>query len=96
MCRENQQIFGNKIFWRIWRQEFLHFSTVGYFLTKIKKEFSSGDDKMIKIAKFKKIKQRSRTIKKFVQKFRRVARESRYKERPSIEEFKRDMNDIIR
>jgi len=31
-----------------------------------------------------------------VQKFRRVARESRYKERSLIEEFKRDINDVIR
>jgi len=35
-------------------------------------------------------------MEEFVQKFRRVARESRYEERLLIEEFKREMNDMIK
>jgi len=33
-------------------------------------------------------------MEEFVQKFRRVAKESRYKERPLIEEFKREINEM--
>ena len=35
-------------------------------------------------------------IEKFVQEFKRAIRESKYKERPLIEEFKRGMNGVIR
>ena len=50
----------------------------------------------MKVAELKKVKQESRKIEEFVQKFRRIARESEYKERPLIEKFKRDMNSVIR
>jgi len=39
---------------------------VGEFLVDLKKEFSSGDNEIIKIAKLKKIKQKSRIIEEFV------------------------------
>lgn len=68
---------------------------VGKFLMDLKKKFSSRDNKTIKVAELKKVKQESRTIKEFVQKFRRVARESKYKERLLIKEFKRRMNRVI-
>ena len=35
-------------------------------------------------------------MKEFIQEFRRVVRESYYKERPLIEEFKRELNSVIR
>ena len=44
----------------------------------------------------KKVEQESRMIEKFMQKFKRVAKESRYKKKPLIEEFKRGMNNVIR
>jgi len=44
----------------------------------------------------KRIKQESRTIKEFVQEFRKIARESRHEERPLIEGFKREINRTIR
>ena len=40
---------------------------------------------MIKIAELKRLKQKRKIIEEFVQKFRRVARESEYKERPLVE-----------
>ena len=40
---------------------------------------------MMKVVELKKVEQWSRTIKEFVQEFRRVVRESRYKEQPLIE-----------
>ena len=42
---------------------------------------------MIKVTKLKKVEQKSRTMKKFVQKFRR---DSGYEERPFVKEFKRE------
>ena len=47
------------------------------------------------IAELRELKQGSKTIEEFVQEFRRAARESRYEERPLVEEFKRGMNRII-
>jgi len=66
------------------------------FLTKLKKEFDSKGNKTIKVVELKKVEQGSRTMKEFVQEFRRVVRESGYKERPLIEEFKRELNSFIR
>ena len=64
---------------------------VGEFLVDLKKKFGRGDEKTIKVAELKKIKQKNRKIKEFVQKFRKIARESEYKGRPLVEEFKREM-----
>jgi len=44
----------------------LEFLTIGDFLTKLKKEFSSGDDELAKIVELKKVKQRNKTMEKFV------------------------------
>jgi len=62
--------------------------TIEEFLLDLRKQFGREDNEMMKIAKFKKVKQRSKTMKEFVQKFRRVAKGSRYEERPLVEEFK--------
>lgn len=51
------------------------------FLTELKKKFGRGDSKLAKVAKLKKVEQESKTMEKFVQEFRRIARKSRYKEK---------------
>ena len=73
----------------------LEYKSVGEFLAVIKKEFG-GEEELVKVTKLKKLEQGRRTMKKFVQKFKRVMRESRYKGRLFVEEFKRGMNRIIR
>ena len=73
----------------------LEYETIGEFLADIKKEFGGGDKETVKIAKLKRLEQGGRTIKEFVQEFRRVARESKYKGRSLVEEFKRNINRII-
>jgi len=73
----------------------LEYKTVGKFLADLKKEFSGGDDETIKIVELEKVKQGSKTIEEFVQKFRRAARSSRYRERLLIKEFKRGVNRVI-
>ena len=51
---------------------------------------------MVKVAELKRLEQRERKIEEFIQEFKRVARGSRYEERPLIEEFKRGINGSIR
>ena len=46
--------------------EELDYVTVGEFLADLKKKFSEGDDKIIKVAELKKVEQESRMIEKFV------------------------------
>jgi len=75
-------------------EEELEYKFVGEFLTAIKKEFGEGEEESIKVAELKRLEQEGRTIEEFVQEFRRVARESRYKGRPLIEEFKRGMKGL--
>jgi len=74
----------------------LSYVIVGEFLSDLKEEFRGEDDKTIKVAELKKVKQGSRMMKEFVQKFKRVARDSKYEERSLVEEFKRGINGIIR
>jgi len=50
---------------------------------------------MIKVAELKRLEQGEKTMEEFVQEFRKVARESSYKRRPLIREFKRGMNRTI-
>jgi len=74
----------------------LVYATVGEFLTDLKQEFGGENNKMMKMTELKKVEQRSRMIEKFIQKFRRTARDNGYEERLLIEEFKRGMNRMIR
>ena len=74
----------------------LEYKSVGKFLAAIKKEFGEGEEELVKVAELKRLEQRGRMMKEFVQEFKRAARESRYKGKPLIEEFKREMNRIIR
>jgi len=76
-------------------EELWKYEAVGEFLTDLKKEFGGGDEKIVKVAKLKRLEQDGRMMEEFIQKFRRAARDSRYKERPLVEEFKRGMNGII-
>ena len=73
----------------------LVYAIVGEFLTDLKQEFG-GENNMMKMAELKKLEQRSRMIEKFVQKFRKAARDNRYEKRLLIEEFKIEMNKMIR
>ena len=74
----------------------LEFETVGEFLAEIKKEFGGEEEESVKVAELRKLEQGRKTMEEFVQKFKRAARESGYKRRPLVEEFKRGMNRVIR
>ena len=65
-------------------------------MLEIKREFGGRDKELVKVAELKKIEQGGRTMEEFIQDFKRVARGSRYKRHPLIEEFKQDINVMIR
>jgi len=60
------------------KAEVLEYEMVGEFLVEIKKEFSREDKEIVKVAKLKRLEQGGKIIEEFVQKFRRVTKESRY------------------
>ena len=77
------------------KEGLLEYKTVGEFLVEIRKEFGRGDKKLVKVVELKRLEQESKIIEEFVQEFRRVVRESRYKGRLLVEEFKRGINATI-
>ena len=62
----------------------------------LKKKFREEDKKSVKMAELRRIKQAGKTMEKLMQEFQRVARDSGYKGRMLIEEFKRGINETIR
>ena len=76
--------------------EEMEYKTVEEFLTALKKEFAREEEKLVKATELRKLEQGGRTMEEFMQEFKRAVRDSRYKRRPLIEEFKRRMNGGIR
>lgn len=66
------------------------------FLIELKKKFKGEDKELVKMAKLRRIKQRRRTIEELVQEFQKAMRNSKYKERVLIEEFKGRINKVIK
>ena len=66
----------------------LKFGLVGKFLLELKKNFGKRDEKLVKVAELRKIEQEERIIEEFIQEFRKTARESKYKRRVLVKEFK--------
>jgi len=66
------------------------------FLNSLKREFSGGEEELVKAAELRRLEQGGRTMEEFVQEFKRTARESGYEGRPLVEEFKQGMNGGIR
>jgi len=59
--------------------EEVEYEMVEEFLSSLKKEFGEGEEELVKAAELRKLEQGGRMMEKFVQKFKRVARESGYK-----------------
>ena len=74
----------------------LEYESVEEFLTSLKKEFGRGEEKLAKVVELRKLEQGGKTMKDFVQEFKRVARRSGYEAQLLVEEFKRGMNESIR
>ena len=63
---------------------------------ELKKEYRGGDEESVKVAELRRIEQEGKTMEELVQEFWRTARNSGYKRRALVEEFKREMNGTIR
>ena len=74
----------------------IEYETMEEFLTSLKKELSGGEEESVKVEQLRKMKQGGRTIEEFIQEFKRAARESGYKGRLLVEEFKQGINGGIR
>ena len=74
----------------------LEYEIAEEFLVDLKKEFRRGDEETVKVAESRKLEQGERIIKQFVQELRKATRESGYKGRPLVEEFKGGMSRVIR
>jgi len=66
--------------------ENLIYAIVEEFPANLKEEFRERDDKILKVAELKKVKQESRIMEELVQELRRTARRSSYKKRLLVEE----------
>ena len=76
--------------------EILEYEIVGKFFVDIRKEFRGGNEEVVKMVELKRLEQGRRTMEEFVQEFRRAVRGSEYEKRLLIEEFKRELNRMIR
>lgn len=68
----------------------------GRIFRRNKKEFGDGDKELKEIAELKKLEQDQQTIDEHFQMFKRTVRDSRYRERPLIKKFKREIDRRIR
>ena len=66
----------------------VEYELVEEFLNSLKREFHGGEEESVKAAELRWLEQGGRTMKEFVQEFKRTARKSRYEGRPLVEEFK--------
>ena len=73
----------------------LEYEITEEFLADLEKESGGRNKKAVKVAELKRLEQSNKMMEEFVQKFRKVARRSKYKKRPLIEEFKQEMNGRI-
>ena len=74
----------------------VEYESVEEFYTILKREFGEGKEELVKAADLRKLEQGERMMEEFVQEFKRAVRESGYKERLLVEEFKRGINGAIR
>jgi len=74
----------------------IEYESAEEFLTSLRKEFSGGEEELVKVGELRKLEQGGRTMEEFVQEFKRAVRGSEYERRLLVEEFKRRMNGGIR
>jgi len=70
----------------------MEYESIEEFFTSLKKEFGGGEEESVKAVELRKMEQGGKTMEKFIQEFKRVARGSGYEGRLLVEEFKRGMN----
>ena len=75
--------------------EEVEYESAEEFLTTLRKEFSGGEEELVKAAELRKMEQGGKSMEEYVQEFERVVRGSGYEERPLIKKFKRGINSGI-
>ena len=70
----------------------VEYESVEEFLTGLRKEFGGGEEKSVKAAELRKMEQGGKSMEEFVQEFKRATRDSGYKGRLLVEEFKRGIS----
>ena len=70
--------------------------TVEELFSKMRNKFRETVEEERKVEQLRTIEQRGRTYNEYVQEFKKIARGSRYKKQPLIEEFKRGLSRGIR
>ena len=89
------EVWKNNLLDELAKRELEIETTEGLF-TKIRNEFRKTLEEERKIEQLWTIEQGERTCDKYVQEFKKVAKESNYEGRSLIEEFKRGLNGAIR
>ena len=67
--------------------EVLEYEMSREFLADLRKEFGK-EEEIVKAVELRRLEQGRKIMEEFIQEFRRVARESKYKRRPLTEKFK--------
>jgi len=70
--------------------------TVEELFAKIRQEFGEFDEESRKVDKLRVLEQGEKTVDEYVQKFKRAARKSKYEGRALVEEFERELNEVVR
>ena len=68
--------------------EVLKYKMAGEFLADLRKKFGKRYEEIVKAVELRRLEQGRKIIEEFIQEFRKVARESKYKERLLTEKFK--------
>ena len=76
--------------------EKVQFTSVGDFLSELKRVFREENNESTKMAEFKRVEQKGKTMKEFVQKFRRAVRRNGYEAKTLVKIFKRRMSGVVR
>ena len=71
-------------------------NTVEELFTKIQQEFGEFDEESRKVDELRVLEQEGKPVDEYVQEFRRATRDSGYKGRALVEEFKRGLNGMFK
>ena len=63
---------------------------------ELKKEFGRGDEESVKVVELKRMIQEGKTIEEFTSEFKSATRKNDYKRKTLMEEFKREIDRVIR
>ena len=66
----------------------MEYETIEEFFTNLRKEFSGGEEELVKVVELRRMEQGGKSMEEYVQEFKRAARGNGYERRLLIEEFK--------